>query len=75
MIAWRNASPSRASSPGSVTPKSGRQTRMCGSSHSSPPGSMVAASLPRTTSGASVSSIPAIWATIRRYCEYGRVAS
>ena len=75
MIASRNASPSSGSSPGSVTPNSDRHTRMCGSSQSSEPCSIVPASLARTRSGGSVSSIPAIRATVRRYCEYGRVAS
>jgi hypothetical protein len=49
---------------------------MCGSSHSSSePGSIVAASLRRISSGGSVSSIPANRASTRRYCAYGRVAS
>ena len=69
MIAARNASPSSGSSPGSGTPKSGRHTRMCGSSHSGASGSTVRASFARTTSGGSVSAICAIVDSIRRYCE------
>jgi hypothetical protein len=51
--------PSSGSSPGSVTPNSDRHTRMCGSSQSSSePGSIVAASFRRTSSGGSVSLDP-----------------
>ena len=52
MIARRNASPSSAaSSSGSGTPNSERQTRMCGSSHSGRPGVDRAGQRSRTISG------------------------